>query len=127
MEKKMINTIDDLEIGTIFRCSWNGMADYFQLLAKTPKSVKLIEIDWETCAPPDGEENDDPTYRWTRIKRDENGKAIPYVDSITGKTNICIKRIINLPKGGITFKSPNYSGDAHVSIATNDYMQMYWG
>lgn len=77
---KDINTIDDLILGTIFKCSWGGMSDYYELIGKTPKSVKLREIRWETCAAPEGEELSDPVHRWTHICRDKNGNTIPEKD-----------------------------------------------
>ena len=39
---KDINTIDGLILGTIFKCSLGGMSDYYELIGKTLKSVKLI-------------------------------------------------------------------------------------
>ena len=116
---KDINTTDDLILGTIFKCSWGGMSDYYELIGKTPKSVKLREIRWETCAAPEGEELSGLVHRWTHICRDKNGNTIPEKD--------LYKRVINLKDGGITFRSPNYNGKASVSICTNDYTDMYWG
>ena len=123
---KDINTTADLIPGTIFKCSWGGMSDYYELIGTTPKSVKLRKIRWETCAAPEGEEASDPVHRWTRICRDKDGHTIPEKDW-QGNDKVYTKRVINLRKGGITFKSPNYSGDAFVSICTNDYTEMYWG
>ena len=123
---KEINSTDDLTLGTIFKCSWGGMCDYYELIGTTPKTVKLREIRWETCATPEGAEPSDPVHRWTHICRDENGNTIPEKDW-QGYDKIYIKRVINLKDGGITFHSPNYSGKASVSICTNDYTEMYWG
>ena len=123
---KDINTTDDLTLGTIFKCSWGGMSDYYELIGTTPKTVKLREIRWETCAAPEGAEPSDPVHRWTHICRDENSNTIPEKDW-QGYDKIYIKRVINLKDGGITFRSPNYSGKASVSICTNDYTEMYWG
>ena len=124
---KEINSVKDLKIGTIFKCSWNGMADYYEMIGSTEKTIKLREIKWTTCANPNPNDDDfDPTYRWTKIVRDEKGNTVPERDW-KGNEKIYSKRIINLPNGGITFKSPNYGGDASVSICTNDYMHMNWG
>lgn len=123
---KDINTTDDLTLGTIFKCSWGGMSDYYELIGTTPKTVKLREICWETCAAPEGAEPSDPVHRWTHICRDENGNTIPEKDW-QGYDKISVKRVINLKDGGITFRSPNYNGKASVSICTNDYTEMYWG
>lgn len=123
---KNINTIDDLILGTIFKCSWGGMSDYYELIGTTPKSVKLRKISWETCAAPEGEELSDPVHRWTHICRDKNGNTIPEKDW-QGYDKTYVKRVINLKDGGITFRSPNYNGKAAVSICTNDYTEMYWG
>ncbi len=123
---KDINTTDDLTLGTIFKCSWGGMSDYYELIGTTPKTVKLREIRWETCAAPEGAEPSDPVHRWTHICRDENGNTIPEKDW-QGYDKIYIKRVINLKDGGITFRSPNYSGQASIEICTNDYTEMYWG
>ena len=122
---KEINTIDDLEIGTIFECSWGGMSDFYELIGKTKQSVKLREIKWLTGTGPNGEPADDPVHRWCHIVRDEKGNAVPELD-YSGKEKIYVKRVINLKSGGITFKSPNYSGDASVRITTSDYTYMYW-
>ena len=88
---KNINTIDDLILGTIFKCSWGGMSDYYELIGKTPKSVKLRKICWRTSAPPEGAEPSDPVHRWTCICRDENGNTIPEKETsklyIYNKTN----------------------------------------
>lgn len=124
---KEINSVKDLKIGTIFKCSWNGMADYYEMIGSTEKTIKLREIKWTCCSNPNPNDDDfDPTYRWTKIVRDDKGNTVPKRD-FEGNEIIYSKRIINLPNGGITFKSPNYSGDASVSICTNDYMRMYWG
>ena len=123
---KEINTVNDLKIGTIFKCSWGGMSDFYELIGTSPKSVKLRKIRWTTCAAPEGEEQADPVHRWTRIVRDEKGNTVPEKD-FSGKEIVYTKRVINLKNGGITFKSPNYGGDASVRIATSDYTEMYWG
>lgn len=121
MEKKEINTIDDLELGTVFKCSWWGMADFYKLVGKTKSSVKLVELSWETCSAPEDDNDFDPTYRWVQIKRDEKGNFIEKGDPIT-------KRIRNLPKGGISFKSPNYEGQATVAVCNpNKKFHFYWG
>lgn len=121
-----INSVYDLKLGTIFKCSWNGMADFYELIGITPKSVKLREIRWETCAAPEGEEQSDPVHRWTKIIRDKEGNPVPRKD-YNGKERTYTKRVIDLPRGGITFKSPNYSGEASVQICKSDYTEMYWG
>lgn len=126
MNTKEINTIDDLKIGTIFKCSWYGMSDFYELIGKTKQSVKLAKLEWETGAGPNGEPADDLLYRWCHIVRDADGKAVREKD-YNGKDKIYMKRIINLKNGGITFKSPNYSGAAFVEITNNDYAYMYWG
>ena len=126
-QDKKINTIDDLKIGTIFRCSWGNMSDFYELIGKTNKSVKLRELQWETGLGPDGKPEEDPTWRWGHIVRDEKGNVVPELDQFTGKEIIYTKRIIDLPNGGITFKSPNYDGQASVRIAESDYAHMYWG
>jgi hypothetical protein len=124
---KEINTIDDLEIGTIFECSWWNMSDFYELVGKTKQSVKLREIRWTTGLGPDGKPEDDPTWRWCHIVRDEKGNVVPERDQFTGKEKVYTKRVINLPNGGITFKSPNYDGQANVRITNSDYTHMYWG
>lgn len=125
-KNKEINTIDDLEIGTIFECSWWGMSDFYELVGKTKQSVKLAKLRWETGTGPNGEPADDPVHRWCHIVRDETGKAVHEKDC-NGNDKIYMKRVINLKSGGITFKSPNYSGDASVKIINSDYTYMYWG
>ena len=78
-------TMDNIFIGLIFRCSWWGMADYYEVVGKTAKSLKLREIKWETCSAEDaGQEPDgDPTYRWTRIVRDKDGYEEVITDFIS--------------------------------------------
>ena len=56
------------------------MSDYYELIGTTPKTVKLREICWETCAAPEGAEPSGPVHRWTHICRDENGNTIPEKD-----------------------------------------------
>ena len=121
-------TMENIFTGLIFRCSWWGMADYYEVVGKTAKSLKLRKIRWETCSAEDaGEEPDyDPTYRWTRIVRDEKGNTIPEKDW-QSKEVINMVRVKTRKDGSIYFKSPNYSGDASVSVCTSDFMHMYWG
>jgi hypothetical protein len=121
-----IRSTADLKIGTIFKCSWNGMADYYELIGTTPKTVILRKIRWETCGAPEGEEQADPLHRWTRIVRDENGNPVPELNW-QKEEKIYKKRVKQLLNGGITFNSPNYSGDAYVQICSSDYSEMYWG
>lgn len=119
--KKEINTIDDLELGIVFKCSWGGMADFYKLIGKTKSSVKLIELSWETCSAPENENDSDPSYRWVQIRRDEKGNFIESGSPIT-------KRIRNLSRGGISFNSPNYEGQATVTICNpNKKFHFYWG
>ena len=124
--KKEIKTIADLEIGTIFKCSWWGMSDFYEVIGKTDKSVKLAELKWETGLGPNGEVEEDPTYRWCHIVRDANGKAVRDTD-FNGKPKIFTKRVIQLEDGGIAVRSPNYDGHATVQITDSDYDCMYWG
>lgn len=122
-------TMDNIFIGLIFRCSWWGMADYYEVVGKTAKSLKLREIKWETCSAEDaGQEPDgDPTYRWTRIVRDKDGNPVPERNQFTKEEIIKTVRIkVSEKDGYIWFKSPNYDGSASVSVCTSDYMHMYW-
>lgn len=127
--KKDYITIDDIFPGLIFRCSWWNMADYYEVVAIKGKSIKLREIDWETCSPEEaGHPGDgDPTWRWTRIKRDENGETVPVKAAFTGEEKVYTKRLKVEKDGTFTFKSPNYDGQANVKVAATDYMHMYWG
>lgn len=120
-------TMENIFEGLIFRCSWGGMADYFEVIGKTAKSLKLREIQWETCANPDpNDDSFDPTYRWTRIVRDEKGDTVPELD-FDGKEKIKMVRVKTRKDGSIYFRSPNYDGAASVSVCWKDYMHMYWG
>lgn len=122
-------TMDNIFIGLIFRCSWWEMADYYEVVGKTAKSLKLREIKWETCSAEDaGQKPDgDPTYRWTRIVRDKEGNPVPERNQFTKEEIIKTVRIkVSEKDGHIWFKSPNYDGAASVSVCTLDYMHMYW-
>lgn len=118
--------MNELKTGTIFKCSWWGMADFYELIGMTEKSVKLREIRWDTCAAPEGKQESDPEHRWTHIVRDEKGNTIPEKD-FNGKEKVYTKRLVSLPDGGFTFKSPNYDGAASVKVMKSDYNEMYWG
>lgn len=122
-------TMENIFEGLIFRCSWWGMADYFEVVGKTAKSLKLREIKWETCSAEDaGHEPDgDLTYRWTRIVRDEKGDTVPERDQFTEEEIIKTVRVKTREDGSIYFKSPNYDGAANVGVCRGDYMHMYWG
>ena len=117
--------IKELKIGTIFKCSWNGMADYFELVDVLPKSVKLRKLEWESCSAPEGFEEADPVHRWTRLRRDENGNYV-YAQPCKYYT----KRLTTI-NGYCNFKSPNYNGNASVRPLKegekDGYMLMYWG
>ena len=113
-----------IEVGQIYKCSWNGMADYYDVIKRTDKTVTLRKLKWEICSAPEGKSDDDPTYRWTHLVRDENGN--PIQDDYDFK-KLFQKRIIIQEDGSEIFKSPNYSGEAYVSILKSDYMRMYWG
>lgn len=121
-------TMENIFPGLIFKCSWNGMADYYEVIGKTAKSLKLRKLRWETCSAAEaGEEPDgDPTYRWTKLLRDENDEPVPEKD-YSKKEIINMVRVKERKDGTISFKSPNYSGDAYVRVCTSDFMQMYWG
>jgi len=121
-------TMDNIFEGLIFKCSWGNMADYYEVIGKTAKSLKLREIRWETCSAKDaGQEPDyDPTWRWTRIVRDKDGNTVPEM-RYGNQENIKMVRVKVRSDGSISFKSPNYSGDAYVSVCSQDYMHMYWG
>ncbi len=121
-------TMENIFEGLIFRCSWWGMADYFEVVGKTAKSLRFREIKWETCSAEDaGQEPDgDPTYRWTRIVRDEKGDTVPELD-FDGKEKIKTVRVKTGEDGKIYFRSPNYDGAANVGVCRSDYMHMYWG
>ena len=122
-------TMENIFEGLIFRCSWWGMADYFEVVGKTAKSLNLREIKWETCSAEDaGQEPDgDPTYRWTRIVRDEKGDTVPERDQFTEEEIIKTVRVKTREDGSIYFRSPNYDGAASVGVCRSDYMHMYWG
>ena len=110
--------------GMVFRCSWNGMADFYEVVRTTQKSVVLKEIDWTTCSAPAGEEESDPVHRWAKLKRNADGSFI-YVKDYNGEVRTYTKRLhVNPKTGNMWFKSPNYGGAASVHLNTSDYMEM---
>lgn len=121
-------TMDNIFIGLIFKCSWWGMADYYEVIDKTAKSLKLREIHWSTCSAEEAgqEPDDDPTYRWTKIVRDAEGNPVPERNQFTEKEIIKTVRVKTREDGSIYFRSPNYDGGS-VAVCTSDYMHMYWG
>ena len=117
--------IETLKIGTILKSSWNGMSDFYEIVKITPKSVVLREILWQTCEPPEGEEND-PVHRWTKIVRDENGKPVYDPEYFTGKEKLCRKLYVKNDESWNLVRSPNYNGEGSVSVLESDYTLMFW-
>jgi hypothetical protein len=118
---------EELRAGTILKCSWNGMSDFYEVIGLSKKTIYLQEIEWETCPAPEGEEPSDPVHRWCRIKRDDMGEPI-YVKDFNGRIpKATQKRLTEREDGKVKFKSPNYSGAGWISISKSDYTEMYWG
>lgn len=116
----------EIKIGTILKDSFNGMADFFRVIKTTEKSVTVEELQWETCAP--DEPNDDPTYRTARIRLDDKGEPIIKKD-FTGKPIIKTRRVRYNKDGDIYLPSFGWSNCASVSIVEDIHKkyEFYWG
>lgn len=126
--KKPVLTTEDI-LNFYIECTWNGMSDFYKVVKVTPKTVILRPVSWHTAAPTENEiAYNDPTYRTSVMEFDDTGKPV-FKNEKTYRKNV-----VFFPDGGFSFKSPNYSGCAAISIvATSDdeakklRVRQYWG
>lgn len=126
MEKEL-NTPMDLELGTILADWWNGMADFYQVISTTNKSVKLRKIEWETCAPDEKDEDFDPTHRTARIKLGDDGDVIPEKD--WQGNNKIIRKMVKFCKDGGFYIPTAWNACGSMKIVTDlkKKYSFYWG
>lgn len=116
----VVNSIKDFSVGMILKDSWNGMANFFEVVSISAKSIQVVELKWETCAPDDPSDVD-PTTRCVRLKTDENGNFVP-----KGKA---MRKILKPTKEGHLHLSSIAWNGGYIGEMENphDKMIFYWG
>lgn len=95
----------ELKPGVILGRSLGGMSEFYEIEEVLPKTLVLIPIKWETCAP-DNPDDIDPIHRAARICFDENGKGISLGYSIKKRIKIINDKVI-LPNSFYKVNDPH--------------------
>ena len=114
--------INEIKVGTVLMESWNGMAEFYEVIKKTEKSVTVVQLVWDTTTPPENGAVD-TAHNWVAIKRDGDGKFVRQV----GK-NTFTKKFINVKGENGSVKGITYNGTwLHICENPLSKFRFYWG